>query len=107
MTTAIVNLGNVFEKGIVRPDPDRVRAILAWTFPATTNELRSFVGAAAMIAPHVPDYGYLKALLHPLLSGKSPYLPTPLQLNAFAELKRGIQEACLLNQPMPNEPVFL
>ena len=104
---AVPYLGNVLQHGIVRPDPARVIAILDWHFPATTSELRSFIGAAAMLSRHVPEYGFLKGILHPLLSTKTLYLPTPSQLEACSELKQAIADACLLRQPMAGEPMIV
>ena len=79
MMLTVPYLGNILEHGIVRPDPARVSCSLSsysrLGFPATTSELRSFIGAAAMLKSHAPDYGYLKGLLHPLLSSKKPFFP--------------------------------
>lgn len=85
-------LGNVLEQGLIRLDPARVEALVSWEFPATTWELRSFIGAAAMLSSYVPDCGHLSGLLHPSLSRKTPYLPTQQQLNAFHEMKEAIQK---------------
>jgi len=105
--TVLPYLGNILEHGAIRPDPARVEAIIAWEFPATTSEMRSFVGAAAMLSSYCPDYGYLKGLLHPLLSTKKAYLPTQLQIDAFNELKRAILDAGMLHQPDCHKPMYL
>ena len=100
-------LGNVLEPGIVRPDPKRIKAILEWKFPATTSELRSFVGAAAMLSSYIPDFGNIKGILNPLLSTKTAYLPSQRQIEAFNALLFAIQDAGMLHQPEAGVPMFL
>ncbi len=68
--------GNVLELNVIFFDSTRISAIMAWSFLATTLELKSFLGAAGFVSVFVPDYGLIKGVLRPLLSQKIANIPT-------------------------------
>ena len=105
--TSVPYLGNVLEAGHIRPDPARLTSLLSFTFPPTSMDLKSFLGAAGFVSAFIEDYGAIKGMLHPLLSSKNPYIPTKLQLEAFEELKRSIAKAARLHQYDPTQGLIL
>ena len=52
----VVYVGQRIGRGIRRPDPSKVEALLKHPLPTTATELRSFLGLANYLAPYIPQY---------------------------------------------------
>jgi transposase InsO family protein/predicted aspartyl protease len=107
LQSSVPYLGNILGANSIRPDPARIAAIRAWEFPASTSEMKSFLGCCAFVSSFVKDYGLIKGILHPLLSSRNAYLPTQRQQAAFLKLKLAISSAVSLFQYQKDARLFL
>lgn len=61
-------LGHVVSAAGVATDPDKVRAVKEWKQPATTKEVRSFLGFASYYRRFVEGFARIAAPLHQLVA---------------------------------------
>ena len=60
-------VGHVINKGTIKPDPEKVRAIAKYPIPVNIKELRSFLGLTNYYRQFVPEFALKAAPLYGLL----------------------------------------
>ncbi|QQP55719.1 Uncharacterized protein FKW44_000153 [Caligus rogercresseyi] len=81
-------VGMVISKDGVKADPTKVEAISKFPAPTNITDLRSFFGLVNQLGNFVPDLAHKSTPLRPLLSSKNSWNWTPLQQEAFEEVKK-------------------
>ena len=92
--------GNLISVEGIRPDPDRVKAVMDMPIPQTLKDLRSFLGAANFLRKWIPHFADLIEPLRPLL--KKGQFQSPLsqeQIDAIESLKGRITTQPCLAHP--------
>ncbi|XDV38527.1 hypothetical protein PO909_007906 [Leuciscus waleckii] len=96
-------LGYVLGGGSIRPQVDKVQAILSCPLPSTKKRVRSFLGMAGWYRRFIPNFSSRAAVLTDLTKKNSPKKVawTPECEQAFRDLKD-----CLCNAPVLQSPDF-
>ena len=107
-------LGHVVSKEGIKPDPNKVKAIVEWPAPKTVQALRQFLGFAMYVARHLPNFQAIAAPLYDLLKGNVSkkegrttditHLWLEPQQEAFQKTKDLLREATPLALPDPSLP---
>lgn len=99
-------LGHVITEGGVSPDPEKLRAVEAWSTPQNSTQLRAFLGLAGYYRRFIRNFASLAAPLNSLLWGTSKRHPRAAAGNqwkwgepqevAFRTLKEVLMQAPVL-----------
>lgn len=96
-------LGYLVSSEGTRPLPDKVEAIRQYTRPATTKDLRRFLGILNFYRRFIPKAAESQAPLNEFLQGnakgKTPVPWTPETIKAFEECRETLAQATLLAHP--------
>ena len=84
----VTYLGQVVSSSGIKPDPEKVRAILDTKDPKNTSEVRQFLGMVNQLGKFSSNLSDLTKPLRDLLSTKSNWHWGPAQAKAFAEVKK-------------------
>ena len=87
MQKSIKYLGHVLDASGLRPDPDKVEAILKAPQPQNREQLESFLGMVQYYGRHVPELSTLSGSLNELRRKEVVFKWTPKQQAAFENLK--------------------
>lgn len=98
-------LGHIFDSEGMKPDEDRVRAILKMPTPTDKNELERFLGVTNYLSRFIPKYSELSAPLRDLLGKNTEFDWLSIHEKTFQTLKARISKAPVLKYYAPNEPV--
>lgn len=80
-------LGYIVANGQLKPDPEKISAIMKFPEPKTLKQARGFLGAAGWYRRFVPDFASKAAGMTDALRGKKRFVMTPEALKSFNELK--------------------
>lgn len=83
----------------VRPNQDKVQAIVSTPPPRTVREVRRFLGATGFFRKHISAYATVASPLHLLLKKGQKWVWGPDQQQAFTKLKDTLVAAPVLRQP--------
>lgn len=105
-------LGHVISKGVVKPDPKKIRAIMECNVPMTLKDLRSFLGLANFCSQFIPHYATKVTPLTELLKGEKcssqKEIDWSVEANtAFEQIKCEIAEIEERSQPNLNKEFIL
>ena len=106
-TSSVGFLGYIIEKGHVRTDPVKVKAVVEWTQPSNRTELRQFLGFAGFYRRFIRGFSKVAAPLHALTSTLRPFKWTPEAETAFKDLKERFVTAPVLVHPNPDLPFIV
>ena len=95
-------LGHILEKGQVRADPKKIRAVEEWARPADRTQLRRFLGFANFYRRFIRGFSQVAAPLTVLTSTLRPFSWTPEAEDAFSALKSLFTLAPVLILPQPS-----
>ena len=91
----------------VRPDPDKIRAIIDMPEPTDISELRSFLGAINYYSKFVPDMKNLRPPLDALTSPRKTWNWTEECQQSFDKFKEVLGSDLLLTHYDPNLPIVI
>lgn len=94
-------LGFVVERGQIRSDPAKIKAVEEWPTPTTRKQLQRFLGFANFYRRFIRNYSRVAAPLTCLTSVKSPFVWSPDAEAAFTRLKSLFSSAPVLCHPDP------
>ena len=94
--------GHRVGKNGVKPDPEKVRAIVELSPPTSVSELRRLLGMINYLGKFLPDLSTVLQPLNDLLKGSSTWVWGPSQAEAFEKVKQLISSAPVLAFYDPN-----
>ena len=97
-------LGHVVDRGHIKMDLEKVRAIQEWRTPANVKELRSFLGLANYYRRFIEGYSRKAAPLTELLKKGVTWEWTDQCQKAFNELKTSMMKGLVLALPDISKP---
>ncbi len=100
-------LGFILSENSIKPDPERVEAILQMTEPTNRTELQSFLGSVNFLSRHIPNRSTALEPLHALLKKDCPFFWGPAQQEAFVETKERLAAAPILAMYDPKRPTIV
>nr|XP_061820662.1 uncharacterized protein LOC133609172 [Nerophis lumbriciformis] len=98
-SSSVEFLGFVIEKGHIKADPKKVKAVVEWPQPSTRTELCRFLGFTGFYRRFIKDISKLAAPLHALTSTSIPFQWNREAGMAFWCLKRSFVSAPILVYP--------
>lgn len=100
-------LGHLVSKDGIRPDPEKITAVLRFPRPQRSKELRSFLGLASYFRRFIRDFATIAAPLHRLLPSGTPYVWSDECQAAFDTLKRALTSEPVLCHFDDSAPTLL
>uniref|UniRef100_A0A671X748 Gypsy retrotransposon integrase-like protein 1 n=1 Tax=Sparus aurata TaxID=8175 RepID=A0A671X748_SPAAU len=100
--TTVPFLGYIVEKGQLRPDPTKVKAVENWLIPTTRKQLQRFLGFANYYRRFIRNYSRIAAPLTQLTSQKQVYEWSHAAQTSFDKLKSMFTNAPVLLHPDPD-----
>lgn len=94
-------LGYIVGEGLIRPDPEKVRAIERFKYPTTAKEVRSFMGTTGWYRRFIADYATIATPICETLKKGKKFEFTKEACVAFDQLK-----LCLSSSPVLIHPDF-
>lgn len=94
-------LGYVIESGKVRPDPEKIKAVVQWPRPTSRRKLQQFLGFANFYRRFIRNFSSIAQPLTKLTSTSIPFTWTEQAEAAFKRLKQLFTSAPVLVQPDP------
>lgn len=89
-------LGHVVSQDGIRPDPDKINAVLNFPRPQRQKELRSFLGLASYFRRFIRNFATIASPLHKLLTTDAPFVWSSDCETAFEELKQALTSGPVL-----------
>lgn len=105
--TEITYLGHIFDERGMRPDVNKVKAILEMPEPSDRKSLERFLGMINYLAKFVPNYSQSVAVLRSLLKKNAEWVWDAVHSEAVKSLKRKIASAPVLALYSTELPVVL
>ena len=96
--------GQIYNADGVRPDPERVEAILELPSPETKTELQEFLGIATYMSTYVPRLSYHTVVLRELWKSDMEFEWTSSHKEAFVRVKNILCEETILAYFDPAKP---
>ena len=94
--TTIKFLGHIIGPEGIRPDPDKVKAIVSMHPPTSITEVRRFLGMVNQLSKFSPRLAEMSEPLRSLLSSKNTWGWLAAQQKAFEDLKAELQSLRVL-----------
>ncbi|XP_054272581.1 anoctamin-4-like [Macrosteles quadrilineatus] len=80
-------LGHLIENGLIKPDPEKVEAIMKMQTPNNVNELRQFLGMVNYLMKFIPNLAEVTAPLRILLKKGYQWVWSDVQKSAWDKIK--------------------
>ena len=87
------------ERGQLRPDPEKIRAMVDWPQPQSRKELQRFLGFTNFYSRFIQGYSRITAPLTRLTSSSLPFVWSEEAASAFLSLKGRFTSAPVLCYP--------
>ena len=105
--TEVTFLGHKFNKEGVRPDPDKVRAIVQMSAPTNVRELQQIRGMINYIGMFIPNLATIMKPMNDLLKKDIQRLWGSAQEDSFAAVKQALVNATTLTFYDPCKPIVV
>ena len=106
-TDTLEYLGTWIEKGKLRMDQDKVKAVLDWPTPKRIKDIQSFLGFANFYRHFIKDFSKYSRHLSQLIQKNEKWNWGPKQEEAFNKLKEAFTQAPILILPDEEKPFHL
>jgi len=106
-TSSVTFLGDIFQDGQVKTDPDKIKAVAEWPTPTNRKQLQRFHGFANFYRHVICNYFIVASPLTKLISLKTTWYWTPEAARAFQQLKARFPTTSILIQPNPVQQFIL
>lgn len=100
-------LGFIVSRGEIRPDPDKIRALLSTKRPTTRRELVTFLACARYLSEHIPFFAFVEKKLHSKSLGKGRLLWDDEDEVHFKNVKAAVAASISLSQADPHQTFHL
>jgi hypothetical protein len=97
----------------VEMEPDRVRTIAQWSYPASHCDIQVFLGFANFYRRFISSFSCLAKPMTDMLKGgkngrfSGPFVPTPAMCQSFAQLREAFTKVPVLAHFDPARPICL
>ena len=81
-------LGFIFSEGSVKPNSDKIRAVLDSPAPTNLKQLQAFLGMSNFYSRFIPNYSHVLGPLYKLLKKGVPFTWDKPQIDSFNSIKR-------------------
>ena len=105
--TEVTFLGHKFSKEGVRPDPDKVKAIVEMSAPTSVHELQQIRGMINYIGMFIPNLATIMKPMNDLLKKDVQWLWGPAQEDSFVAVKQALVNATTLTFYDPCKPIIV
>ena len=95
--TSIKYLGFIIEKGCLRPNPAKIKALRHVKTPTNVSQVRSILGLAGFYRQFIPNYSQKAEPLNALLRANTRFRWTEIHDKAVKSLLEGLAEQVLAN----------
>lgn len=92
-------LGFIIGGGMLKTDPEKVKAISEIRLPKSPREVRSFLGTAGWYRRFIKDFASISASLTDTLKKGKTFTMTPMAVESFRILKQALTSAPVLRHP--------
>lgn len=89
-------LGFIIGGGMLKTDPEKIKAIKEIKIPKSPREVRSFLGTAGWYRRFIKDFSTISAPLTDTLKKSSKFVMTTEAISAFENLKKALMSAPVL-----------
>ncbi|XP_074597888.1 uncharacterized protein LOC141852696 [Brevipalpus obovatus] len=89
-------LGHIVDATGIKPNPEKVTALKAMSYPKTKKEMRSMLGLFTFFSRYIPQYAILAQPLFELTAGDTTFKLLENHREAIDALKHALAEDCLL-----------
>uniref|UniRef100_A0A914R2Q9 RNA-directed DNA polymerase n=1 Tax=Panagrolaimus davidi TaxID=227884 RepID=A0A914R2Q9_9BILA len=100
-------LGKVINANGIRPDPDKVAAIVRMPDPTDVSTLRSFLGLVNYYQHFIPAFRDLREPLDDLLKDGAEWKWDDIHRQTAKEIRRKLSDECLLTHFDPRLPLIV
>lgn len=97
--TTVSFLGLVISPGLIKMDPEKVKAVLNWPVPTDRKQLQRFLGFANFYRRFIRNYSQVAAPLHALTSSNFKFSWSPEAEAAFRALLCRFSSSPILQMP--------
>jgi hypothetical protein len=100
-------LGHVIGEGKIKPDPEKIGALLSAPEPTSRKDLKSFVGALAWNRKYIPNVHDLVSPFRTLMRERMPWRWGPEETDAMTRIKAELKKILPLMMLRKGEPITL
>lgn len=100
-------LGHVVGNGTIKPDPDKVSAIVNFPIPTSVRQARRFIGMAGYYAKFIENYSTLSSPITDTIRKHSKFNFTSEATESFNKLKQALIQEPILVHPNFSEPFYV
>lgn len=97
-------LGHLISENGIKPNPQKVAAIMSWPEPSNSTEVESFLGLCGYYRKFIANFSILAK---PLFAIKNDWSWGDEQRHAFSILKHKLANPILLRHPRPADPFVI
>jgi len=95
----LIFLGNLITPQGIRPDPDKVSAMLQYPAPTDQKKLRCVLGLFKFHKKFIPRYSHMVQTHNRLLGKDIDFKWMSVENDAFMELREGLKNAPFMEYP--------
>lgn len=103
----VLYLGHTITKDGLKPNSDKIDAVLNYPIPKTTTEIRSFLGLVGYYRRYIKDFAKVTQPLTACLKKKNRIVIDQKYIDAFDKCKELLTNAPLLQYPDYEKPFIL
>jgi hypothetical protein len=100
-------LGHIVGNGVIKPNPDKVKAIRNYPVPNSQRELRSFIGLVNYYRKFIPNLSTVAEPLFQLLRKNTPYIWTDKHTEILNYIKNKLTTDPVMQCPDFSKPFIL
>lgn len=103
----VLYLGHKITKDGLKPNEDKIKAVMDFPIPKTTTEIKSFLGLVGYYRKFIKDFAKITQPLTNCLKKRNKISIDTDYINAFNKCKELLCNAPLLQYPDPSKPYIL
>lgn len=103
----VLYLGHVITKDGLRPNNDKINAVINFPIPKTTTDIKSFLGLVGYYRRFIQDFAKVTQPLTACLKKRNKIIIDQKYIDAFNKCKELLTHAPLLQYPDYNKPFIL